>query len=89
MYAAIRYFNYRKEVSFTILKTFNSFKNADKYVYQRAQEDFGKDVVEGVAEQWVYVNGEIEGYTKGDGYDQYVYTVLELPEPEDDTESEL
>lgn len=88
MYATIRYFNYRKEVSFTILKTFKNFKNADKYAYECAKDDFGEDVVEGVAEQWVYVNGEIESYTKGDGYDRYVYTVIEIPEPEDDSESE-
>jgi hypothetical protein len=89
MYATIRYFNYRKEVSFTILKTFNSFKNADKYALKCAQDDFGeKNVIEGVSEQWVYVNGEIEGYTRGDGYDQFVYTVIEIPEAEDESEYE-
>jgi len=87
MYAVVRYFNYRKEVSFTILKTFKSFKNADEYAFKRAQDDFGEDaVVEGVSEKRVYVDDEIEGYTKGDGYDQFVYTVMEVPEPEDETE---
>ncbi|NBP15272.1 hypothetical protein EBU95_12860 [bacterium] len=85
MYAAIRYFNYRKEVSFKILKTFKNFKNAYEYAFECAQDDFGEDaVVEGVSEKRVYVDDEIEGYTKGDGYDQFVYTVIEIPEPEDE-----
>ena len=90
MYAVIRYFNYRKGVSFKILKTFNNFEKADTYALQCAEDDFGKDVVvQGVSEKWVYVDDVMDGYTKGDGYDQYVYSVIEFNEPEsEDNESE-
>jgi hypothetical protein len=89
-FAVIRYFNYRKEVSFTILKTFDSIKNADKYAFKSARDDFGEEVIEGVSERWVYVDSVLShgGYTKGDGYDQYVYTVIEIPEPEYSYDSE-
>lgn len=85
MYAVIRYFNYRKGVSFTILRTFNSLKRADNYALKCAEDDFGKDeVVQGVAERRVDVDEVFDGYTKGDGYDYYVYSVIEILEPEDD-----
>ncbi len=87
MYAVIRYFNYRKEVSFTILKTFKNFENADNYALECAKKDFGDQMVEGVSERWVYVDSEIEVYTKGDGYDQFVYTVMSLPELEDESDT--
>lgn len=87
MYAVVRYFNYRKNVSFTILKTFNSIGNADKYALRCAQDEFGeKEVVEGVMERWIDLDEEIEGYTEGDGYDKFVFTVIEIPKPEDDEE---
>jgi hypothetical protein len=87
MYAVIRYFNYRKEVSFKILKTFNDFEKADTYALKCAEDDFGEDaVVQGVSEKWVYVDDVMDGYTKGNGYDQFVYTVIEFDEPEDEDE---
>lgn len=89
MFAVIRYFNYRKEVSFKILKTFNNFEKADTYALKCAEDNFGEDnVVQGVSEKWVYVDDVMDGYTKGDGYDQYVYTVIEIGEPEDDDDAE-
>jgi len=89
MYAVIRYFNYRKEVSFKILKTFNDFEKADTYALKCAEDDFGEDVVvQGVSEKWVYVDDVMDGYTKGDGYDQFVYTVIEFDEPEDNEQEE-
>lgn len=85
MYAVIRYFNYRKDISFKILKTFNSLDQADNYALKCAEDDFGEgDVVQGVAERRVYVDEVYDGYTKGDGYDYYVYSVIEIPEAEDD-----
>jgi vacuolar-type H+-ATPase subunit I/STV1 len=83
MYAVVRYFNYRKEVSFSILKTFYNFKNADKYALKCAQNDFGNNVVKGVSQQWVDVDDEIEGYTANDGYGEFVYTIMYIPEPKD------
>jgi len=83
MYAVVCYFNYRKDVSFSILKTFYNFKNADNYAFKCAQNDFGNDVEKGVSQQWVNVDDEIDGYTTGDGYGQHVYTIMYIPEPED------
>ena len=81
-FAAIRYFNYRKNVSFRILKTFDNLKNAEQYAFNLAKDEFGEELVEGVSEEWVEVNSVLshEGYTKRTGYDQYVYTVIEIPE---------
>ena len=83
MYGVISYFNYRKDVSFNILKTFKELKNAEEYALQMAEEDYGEEnVVEGVNEEWVYINSEILGYTKGNGYCEWVYTVIYIPDPE-------
>lgn len=90
MYAVIRYFNYRKGVSFTILQTFNSLTRADHYALKRAEDEFGsKDVVQGVSERWVHVDEVIDGYTKGDGYDQFVYSVIEFNGPEEEEIEEV
>lgn len=84
MYAVISYFNYRKEVSFSILKTFYSLNKAKKYAFEVANNEYGDEVVEGVSERWVTVSDEvIEGYTTGDGYGTYVFSVIEFDEPED------
>lgn len=85
MYAVIRYFNYRKNVSFAILKTFKSLKRADKYALQCAEEDYGEEeVVQGVDDSWIEVHNEvIDGYTKNDGYDKFVYSVIKFDEPDD------
>jgi hypothetical protein len=83
MYGVISYFNYRKDVSFNILKTFKELKNAEEYALQMAEEEYGEEnVVEGVNEEWVYINSEILGYTKGDGYSKWVYTVIYIPDPD-------
>jgi len=85
MYAVIRYFNYRKDITFNILKTFNNVERAKKYAFQCAEEDYGDAVIEGVSDQYVYIDDEtFPGFTKGDGGDKFVYTVISLPEPEDD-----
>jgi hypothetical protein len=83
MYAVVCYFNYRKDVSFSILKTFYSFENADKYALKCAKDDFGDNVEKGVSQQWVDVDDKIDGYTTGDGYGEFVYTVMYIPEPKD------
>jgi hypothetical protein len=84
MYAVVRYFNFRKDVSFAVLKTFNDLTRADHYAKECAREDYDDDeLVTGVSEEWVYVDNVVPGYTQGDGYDQFVYTVIELPEPDD------
>ena len=82
-FAAIRYFNYRKNVSFRILKTFDNIKNAEEYAFNLAKDEFGEELVEGVSgQEYVEVYSVLshEGYTKEDGYDDYVYTVIEIPE---------
>lgn len=85
MYAVIRYFNYRKDISFKILKTFKSLDKADNYALKCAEDEFGEfDVVQGVAEKRVHIDEIFDGYTKGDGYDYYVYGVIEIQKPEDD-----
>ena len=84
MYAVVRYFNYRKEVTFTILRMFDCLKRAERYAFDCAKGEFGEEVVEGVSERWVGIDDEvIDGYTKGDGYDKFVYTVIQCPKLEE------
>jgi len=87
MYAVVSYFNYRKDVTFTLLKTFNSFVKAVKSAHEFATDNYGEDVVIGVSNKHVNVDNEvIDGITNGDGYYRRVYTVIEFNEPEDEDE---
>jgi hypothetical protein len=91
MYAVICYLNYRKDVSFSILKTFFSLIKAEKYALECAKEDAkenGDKVIKGVSDKWVDVGDEvIEGYTTGNGYGVFVYSVIKLDDPEDKDEN--
>ena len=85
MYAVVCYFNYRKDVSFAVLKTFMSLGKADNYALRCAEDEFGStQVVQGVAERWVDVEEVFEGYTYRAGYGYSVYSVIKIPEPEDE-----
>lgn len=89
MYAVIRYFNYRKEVSFNILKIFNSLNKANLYALYIAEKHFGKDnITNDISDRWVYIDNEINDYiyTTGSGYDQFVYSIIEIDNIESDTE---
>lgn len=78
MFGVIRYFNYdKKNKPFTILQVFNSFSRAKLCALMCAQNHYGKDVVDGVCEKVVFIDDEIfEGYTKGNGYNKFVYTII-------------
>jgi hypothetical protein len=84
MYVVIRYCNYQNEVSFTIIKKlFTILKNADKYAFKCAQDHFGEEnVVKGVGKKWDDFNSLTYGYTRRNGYDQYLYTVMEISDHE-------
>lgn len=83
MYAVVSYYNYRKEVSFTILKIFNSLDKAKDTALSMAKDEFGDEITDEVLEKWVDVKGEvINGYTTNDGFGEYVYTVVEIPDVE-------
>lgn len=87
MYAVIQYYNYRKDVSFGIIKTFNNLNKAKKYALDCAKQEYGDEytIVNTVSDRWVYAADEIfEGYTVGDGYGYFVFTVIEIDLPEDD-----
>jgi hypothetical protein len=89
MYAVIQYFNYRKDVSFGIIKTFNNLNKAKKFALRCAKEEFGDNciIVDSVSDRWVYADDEIfEGYTVGDGNCQFVFTVIEIEMPDSDDE---
>lgn len=74
MYSVIRYFNYHKGVSFTILRNFNCFKKANTYALRCAKDEFGKELV---MERHEYTDVVIDGYTKGNSYDEFIYGVIE------------
>jgi hypothetical protein len=88
MYVVFCYYNYRKNVSFNILKTFKSLKKADKYALSLA-ESLYNNVVEGVLKKYVFVEGQvIKEYTAHEGYDSNVYTVIKIAEPEENEEDD-
>ena len=84
-FVVVKYFNYRKEVSFEILGTYYSFQKAKAEAKGQAECRWGNEVVKSVKEAWVYVTSLCE-FTTGDGYDQDVYAVLSLPRPGDQPE---
>ena len=84
MYAVLQYFNYRKDISFQLLKSFYDFEKAKEYALQCAEKECDGKVVDGVSEKWVEVDNElIEGFTTGNGYCKFVFTVVEIPKPEE------
>jgi hypothetical protein len=88
MYAIIKYFNYRKDMSLQILKVVSSFKQANRIAKFYAEQEFGDDYTEGVEdERLVLQQAEIQ-YTQGDGYSSYVFAVVELPKEEDEDKTE-
>ena len=93
MYAVVQFFNYRQDVSFGIIKTFNNLNKAKNFALLCAKDEYGDEhtIVNAVSDRWVYANDEIltgdeifEGYTIGDGYGRFVFTVIEIQMPEDD-----
>lgn len=81
VYAVIRWYNYRKNVSFKIVNTFVCLEKADSHALQCAEDEFGSEaVVQGVEQRVVNIDEVYDGYTKGDGYDCAVYSVIRIPE---------
>ena len=84
-YAVVKYFNYRKDVSLEILKTFHLLEKANQYALECAEREYGdKNIQEGITQRCLELDDEvIDGYTNGNGYCQYVFTVLEIDDPKD------
>lgn len=81
MYGVVRYFNYHKNVTFTILQIFNSLSIAKLCAYIYAENDYGKEVVDDVCERWVDIENKVfEGYTTDGGYNKFVYSVKNYEE---------
>jgi hypothetical protein len=81
MYGVVKYLNYRKEVSFEIIKTFSNLCQAKSCAFDYAVEEFGEDnISEGVIHSYVWINNVSEIYTTENGYDQYVFTVINIPD---------
>ena len=81
MYGVVKYLNYRKEVSFEIIKTFSNLCQAKYCAFDYAVEEFGEDnISEGVIHSYVWINNVSEIYTTENGYDQYVFTVINIPD---------
>lgn len=80
MFGVVRYLNYdKKNVPFTVLHVFSSLSRAKLYAYMSAENKYGKEVVDGVCEKVVFIDDEIiEGYTTDNGYNKFVYSVIEL-----------
>jgi hypothetical protein len=77
MFAVVKYFNYRKEVSFETLAVYTDYWQAERAARKYAEEMFEK-VVEGVQEPYVYLAGALVEFTSGTGYDKYVFGVVEV-----------
>lgn len=78
-YVVISYFNYRKDVSITVLKSFKNFYDADKYALEKAHYAFSnREINTGIepSRSFVHVTNQITLYTIGDGSDTNVYSVV-------------
>lgn len=88
-YVIVKFFNYRKDVSFDILEVHNNQSLAIERAYKLAISAFGKnakivDISEECVEEHVYVGNVIEWYTTENGYDRDVFAVVEVPENKSD-----
>lgn len=77
MYAVVKYFNYRKEMTLELLCACEKYTVAKKKAKGYAKNEFGEKMVKGVEDQYLYTNAIVE-YTKGDGYESNVYAVMEF-----------
>jgi hypothetical protein len=84
MFAVVKYFNYRKNLTFEILHVFNYYDLAKKIAFDYAKKTYGDNVVNDVEHEYILVYDSMVKYTSGDGYDKLVYSVIELPEAQED-----
>ena len=84
MYAVIKYFNYRKDVSVEILQIHHKRSRALTSMDSYAEKHFGKGakLVDDIQDEWVYMKDLIDLRTIETGYDRWVFAVIELPEIE-------
>ena len=86
MFAVVEYYNYRKNLTFEILHVFNDYDLAKKIAFNYAKKQYSNEIVNHVEHECIYLHDSLVTYTSGDGYDKIVYAVIELPEPEEETE---
>lgn len=83
-YAVVEYFNYRKNVDFSIKSIHLNVENAKRTAYNLCLNDYdvkveGEEIVTKVENDLVNCrNKNIIVYTTSDGYDRTVYAVVEL-----------
>lgn len=82
-YAVVKYFNYRMDISLQVLGTFRTLEKAREQARYWAEMEYGdKYIVEGVLQNFLELDDEVtEGFTTGNGHQEYVFTVLEIDEP--------
>lgn len=90
MYAVVLYYNYGKDMYFTVLKTFNLLKNAEKYALSVAEKKYGKELVrvrvKDEEEASHVIEEVIDGYIVDNGCGSDIYTIIKMDKPEDKDE---
>ena len=87
MYAVVCYFNYRKNQSVEILKTFSSLPKAINSAKKYACDKYTIVMDHVIIKKMLLDNCIIE-FTEGTGYEKYVYAVVKIPETSDDEEED-
>ncbi len=84
LYDVVKYFNYRKDVSFEILKIFYDLNKSQDYAFECAERNafrYNENVVDRVGERSVDLDNDvIVLYTNGNGYCRDVFAVVEIPD---------
>ena len=80
LYAVVKYFNCR-EVSIKIVNITKTFDKADKLAQKLAQKYYNKkhEKLSNEVEDYFLDINTCSLYTKSDGYEKYVFCVVELP----------
>jgi hypothetical protein len=73
-------------MSFEIKNVVFKFKQANQIAQDYAREAFTR-YVEGVEDEYIDIKAEVQ-YTRGDGYKEYVFAVIELPDVQDNDDDE-
>lgn len=83
MFAVVKYYNYKVDQTFEVLDLTSTLTKANELVLKRAQEYYdprNEKVKPHVVNKYFHLKQALVEFTTGDGYDKYVFAVINLPE---------
>ena len=82
MFAVVKYYNYNTDQTFEVLHVTTNLDYAEKLVLQRAKEYYepkNEKIKFHVINKYFYLKQALVELTTGDGYDKYVFAIIQMP----------